>query len=140
MAPTRVSRFAFDAELVLRPASAPAVTAAGDAATRFDLTIATAEPIEGRVGSKQEFVAVVHVTSVTEGGTVGLKVSNADGSVSKVFSVTEVTAPGEYVLPITREQIETVAGGAFIGLTHTVEEDGSLDYWGYLAPFYGLGH
>lgn len=139
------NRFALDAELFLKNDKAAAITAT-ETTSYFNLTLATAEWANGEVSSKQEFVVVVHVetlddTTGDETYTFALKVANADASVSKNFSSTAVTEPGQYVLPITREQIDTVAAGEKIAVVATLAgTTPSVKYFAYVAPFFGIGH
>lgn len=140
--PTKSSRFALDAELFLRKENLAAVTASGDS-DAFNLGASTAEWNLGELGTKQEFAVIVAVSEIVGTGTYefGLKVSNAAGNVSKVFSKVAVDANGRYVLPITEEQIMSVAGATKIAVTVTVGgTTPSLKYNARIAPFYGIGH
>lgn len=143
MAPTGRNRFAFDAELLLRTEDAAAITATGNS-DLFDLTESTAEWNLGDIGSKQEFVIVVHVTAadVSGDGTYSVAVNIADdaGSTVGTGSSLSVTEAGTYYLPVIKENVVAV-GGSQVGVTATLGgTTPSFDYFAYVSPFYGTGH
>lgn len=147
MAPTGRNRFAFDAATLIQAENSAALTASG-VSSYFDLGKATSEWHLGDLGAKQEFVVVVHVgNNPTTGGatletySLALQVANDDASVTEKFSATAIAEAGVYVLPITKEQIETVAGASKIAVSATLAGTApSIQYFAYVAPFYGTGH